>query len=702
MGHWLGVSQPRSDYMADTANNTLGATLSRYAKDPLELQRVVRASIEKGEANLTPDVPEVPKYKDGGEVSDEPTAEELERASKAAFGIVPSSGKGRKAGRVTEALQSGQAQTEAAKGATLLPQNIVGAPVDIATLLMRPLGYNVEKPVMGSEWLKEKSRQAGVAFPEPSDPTLRAFYTAGDIGSNLVNPAGATRTAVKGVEKTGQAAKALAEMAAKDPTVARTVERVVERIAPAAAPMYAVKPMGGVFATRGSLDEEGISKFDQLLENYADEVGSVVPRSENPELYRTLQEFIDKKARKYFTTSYGTGADPLRQAISTGELKLTGRDVERIPPYLIAAAANPEFPGHLLAKQHLEKFYDQTVNLEPLTFSAPKKASEMMAEVRSKMTQEGLPAEYQNPPGITNFTLEDLEKYPYSTEAVRKMREAQAAGTLPSGQAYALEKGQLFYDVNPSSLEALSPTSVVENLAALPENKLKNMSFDQAMVEGAKIMQPRRDYTAAVDMAERGARVPKDVLFTFTKPITEAGNSQWVQLDDTLATLMEGKLMHHSVGGYHTSETYGHGGIQGFKSGRAQVFSLRDKKNGMPEVTLEAEKTDKGLDVSQIKGNFNSFPVHRANEIFALIDQRPDFWKIRAETYQRDAAGNLLPKPIYIDWQQAFNNWKAMDNGGYGEWVRVGDPLADAYSVEYTWGLPPAAKAAGGIVERRI
>jgi hypothetical protein len=717
LGHWMGVSAPRSDYSTDTRNNALGVSMAELARNPDALRNAVRASIERGEASLTPDEISSMGYNDtvydpkksepvkkakGGEVSDEPTAEELERASKAAFGIVPSSGKGRKAGRVTEALQSGQAQTEAAKGATLLPQNIVGAPVDIATLLMRPLGYNVEKPVMGSEWLKEKSRQAGVAFPEPTDPTLRAFYTAGDIGSNLVNPAGATRTAVKGAEKTGQAAKALAEMAAKDPTVARTVERVVERIAPAAAPMYAVKPMGGVFATRGSLDEEGISKFDQLLENYADEVGSVVPRSENPELHRTLQEFIDKKARKYFTTSYGTGADPLRQAISTGELKLTGRDVERIPPYLIAAAANPEFPGHLLAKQHLEKFYDQTVNLEPLTFSAPKKASEMMAEVRSKMTQEGLPAEYQNPPGITNFTLEDLEKYPYSTEAVRKMREAQAAGTLPSGQAYALEKGQLFYDVNPSSLEALSPTFVVENLAALPENKLKNMSFDQAMVEGAKIMQPRRDYTAAVDMAERGARVPKDVLFTFTKPITEAGNSQWVQLDDTLATLMEGKLMHHSVGGYHTSETYGHGGIQGFKSGRAQVFSLRDKKNGIPEVTLEAEKTDKGLDVSQIKGNFNSFPVHRANEIFALIDQRPDFWKIRAETYQRDAAGNLLPKPIYIDWQQAFNNWKAMDNGGYGEWVRVGDPLADAYSVEYTWGLPPAAKAAGGIVERRI
>lgn len=155
-------------------------------------------------------------FAEGGEAkSDEPTAEELERASKPAFGVVPSSGRGRKQSRVSEALQSGEAQVAAAKGLTMLPQNVVGAPVDIATLVARPFGYNVEKPVMGSEWLKEKSRAAGIAFQEPEDPTLRGFFTAGDIASNLINPAGATRTAVRGVEKTGQAAKELAEFAAR-------------------------------------------------------------------------------------------------------------------------------------------------------------------------------------------------------------------------------------------------------------------------------------------------------------------------------------------------------------------------------------------------------------------------------------------------------------------------------------------------------
>lgn len=186
-------------------------------------------------------------YNDGGEAkSDAPTAEELERASKPAFGVVPSSGKGRKQGRVSEALQSGEAQLAAAKGMTMLPQNIVGAPVDIATLVAQPFGYSVEKPFMGSEYLKEKTRAAGLAFEAPTDPTLRAFFTAGDIGSNLINPAGATRTAVRGLEKTGQAARMLAQAAAQDPTVARTVERVIEGVAPAATPMYAVRPRGGL------------------------------------------------------------------------------------------------------------------------------------------------------------------------------------------------------------------------------------------------------------------------------------------------------------------------------------------------------------------------------------------------------------------------------------------------------------------------
>lgn len=115
-----------------------------------------------------------------------------------------------------ESLRSGEGAQAFFRGLTMLPQNIVGAPVDLATLAMRPFGYSVEKPVGGSEWLKEKSRAAGVAFQEPTDPNARALFTAGDIASNLINPAGATRAAVRGVkevgEQAGQAAKMLREL----------------------------------------------------------------------------------------------------------------------------------------------------------------------------------------------------------------------------------------------------------------------------------------------------------------------------------------------------------------------------------------------------------------------------------------------------------------------------------------------------------
>ena len=115
-----------------------------------------------------------------------------------------------------ESLKSGEGAQAFLRGLTMLPQNIVGAPVDVVTMALRPFGYSVEKPVGGSDWLKEKSRQAGVAFAEPTDANARALYTAGDIASNLINPAGATRAAVRGVkevgEQAGQAAKMLREL----------------------------------------------------------------------------------------------------------------------------------------------------------------------------------------------------------------------------------------------------------------------------------------------------------------------------------------------------------------------------------------------------------------------------------------------------------------------------------------------------------
>ena len=167
----------------------------------------------------------------GGGTAELPPELSEEELKKPAFGRYPSSGKGRKQGRVSETLQSGEAQTEAAKGLSMLPFNLVGAPVDLATLLMRPFGYNVEKPVGGSDYLKDKARAAGLAFNEPEDPTLRAFFRAGDLASNLINPAAATRGVTAPITK-------IAEMTRRAP-------------APVPAPAVASVPAPAVASARG-------------------------------------------------------------------------------------------------------------------------------------------------------------------------------------------------------------------------------------------------------------------------------------------------------------------------------------------------------------------------------------------------------------------------------------------------------------------
>jgi len=45
---------------------------------------------------------------------------------------------------------------------------------------MRPFGYSTEKPVMGSDWIKEKMTALNVRPEPPADPTLKGFYTMGE------------------------------------------------------------------------------------------------------------------------------------------------------------------------------------------------------------------------------------------------------------------------------------------------------------------------------------------------------------------------------------------------------------------------------------------------------------------------------------------------------------------------------------------
>lgn len=243
---------------------------------------------------------------------------EREAASNAAF-IAQKSGIGRKAGPVSQALQSGQGQIEFLKGMTNIPQNIMGAPMDISNMIANVYGGGVEKPFMGSEYLKEKSRAAGLGFKPSTDPTLASFYGAGDLGSNLVNPAGVTRAGVQAAGKTGEAARMLAQ----------DFQQYNQNLAVPGA-SYAMKPKGGHYyvwpeSSRptlalnpdGTLVNKVIpekSQVDAYLDKVAAQVTGGMNRYNVP-----LSDWVKSKVGRYIRSDFATEQDQMVQAAEQGK-----------------------------------------------------------------------------------------------------------------------------------------------------------------------------------------------------------------------------------------------------------------------------------------------------------------------------------------------------------------------------------------------
>jgi hypothetical protein len=159
---------------------------------------------------------EMPGFADGGEV-ERLTPQQIERlaaqeamerenASKPAF-LTPKSGKGRKI-----STKTGDLEAAALQGVSETPYNLLGAPVDLATMVMRPFGYDVEKPMFGSEDLKQRALDAGIRQKPPEGKAARALYEITQLGASAVNPAAPVRGAVKAAEKAGDAARMLEDV----------------------------------------------------------------------------------------------------------------------------------------------------------------------------------------------------------------------------------------------------------------------------------------------------------------------------------------------------------------------------------------------------------------------------------------------------------------------------------------------------------
>jgi hypothetical protein len=226
--------------------------------------------------------------------------------------------------------ENAAAALAAIRGLGEYPYNFVGGGVDLATMAMRPFGYDVEKPVMGSDWIKEKATQLGIRPPEETDPTLRDIRMGTEIATSVLDPFAGARAVAQGVQKTGQAARMLEDMTIGNMQRAK-IRGAAEQVPDDAAyaPLrermeaqgnlaMAVKPVGGYFQT---------GAYAELPDAIPAYIAGAVGKSDVP----AVQQFVDKQMTDYLGKTMGSPKDPLRIALDEGRtpfLKYDDPDLE--------------------------------------------------------------------------------------------------------------------------------------------------------------------------------------------------------------------------------------------------------------------------------------------------------------------------------------------------------------------------------------
>jgi hypothetical protein len=661
----------------------------------------------------------------------EPTAEEIAAASTPAF-IAQKSGIGRKQGNISKALKSGEALTETAKGLTMLPQNIVGAPVDLATMAMRPFGYNVEKPFMGSDYLKEKSRSAGLAFKPSDDPTLAGFYGAGDLASNLVNPAGAARAGVQAAGKTGEAAKMLA----------RDFQGYNQQLeVPGAS--YMRRPAGGVFPTAKGPDEAPISALDIATQRSL----NALEYTEAPkEAKEATRQFFNTKIHDYFKTKASSVSDPVREALINGRIKIPKDSPleEQFPHALLNAAR----AGDVTAMKDIEKRFD---NMLGVTSYRAKKADEEfdVANIANEAFNQTILQQMKaNPSVIPDEFLLRLAKK--DTSKLSKQEQAEEVATIRQKLADNPTLFTTIFEPKISRLlterpvESISPESLarmpeyypaltnakdrqegimalqadvpitdlgsrhmlpdmfgmnyqdmVQQAAKMDPKELSRMSVPEFFAKAVPAIAKEKDFARKAEKVESlvkaGKSVPKDIAQYGTKEFlpTDQNGMTWREIVDPQGAIVQSKFLGNSIAGYAKPGTYGAlgRGSTALKNGEVRLFGLYDKDGNV--VTNVEFVTPKVANDPDYK--------HKANTITQMFGNGVRTANVTPENYPNqmlDLVNALQPKTVPPSIKDLFYT--------NGLTVTAPEPsLNAARTIQMNLFQPPAQRADGGMIERQ-
>jgi hypothetical protein len=87
----------------------------------------------------------------------------------------------------------GRSIQDIGRGVSYYPYDLVGAPVDLINMALTPVGLGSERPVLGSDYLRNIAQSLGLAQPSTGSGT----ETAARFASALINPAAGARAVGK-------------------------------------------------------------------------------------------------------------------------------------------------------------------------------------------------------------------------------------------------------------------------------------------------------------------------------------------------------------------------------------------------------------------------------------------------------------------------------------------------------------------------
>jgi hypothetical protein len=480
-----------------------------------------------------------------------------------------------------------------AQGVSETPYNVVGAPVDIATMVMRPFGYNVQEPTGGSEHLKRLALEAGIRQAPPTDPRDLGYYTIGELGSSIVNPG---PIAAKVGQATEKAVTTGSKAVAREMLRGMEGQGVLAPVSPQGSIMYAVKPKGGAFT--GTREYEYTPSGGEGRETFEDDVtrfikaGEFMPEEVRPELKIPVQSrnaltgWIEDKIGNYIRRDMATTNDPFVKAMDEGK-KL----------HLLEGLGDIKPMSGLARRRHREGFPAWGSAKTPLGRKLEK-------QIDSSMWSEdiGDVDTYNMHPSMESFkdTNPNMQIYTPGSQIANRMQFPKMIEGM---------EDMLSTDKNYKAYGEFS-TPIPEEYHLTPE-KLQGLSAVQAS-EKVGLFNQWRDKERQVQAAK--------YLDKYGNTYKKYDNGRkWIAMDDLAEEPRQAELVQQAgcLGGWCTkNESF----AMENGSGENRLHLLFDEK-AVPRVQLTVTKKEASADdfITQLEyDDFNSF-----NQQYGDINRMP-------------------------------------------------------------------------------